>query len=586
VTLRNRLILVFLALTLGATSLAGALAYRSAVDSVKAVARRTVGILAQDRRQALVQRLQRQHRRAEHFLHETPVCTRLPLDAAACRKAVRAFAVEEELLAVEVVEGERAVVSIRTASDSSATSHPALFTGIPVVRAGQLARFALDTAGFAYYDIAIPGKVDIGGATPDLRARTADWLLLRYALRAQDPLFGTGSALGQGGESFLADATGHPLTPLRYPLGPGSNGVISSAPMHDCLAGHDGEVVDADYRGTLIIHGYRFVPEIGGGCIMAHVSERESTAPVLEIRNRLLSIGLLLALIAIAVSIFLARDIAAPLTQLVRRAEAVTRGDEPERMVEDGVPEVRALSRAFATMTDAIAKRTDEREFALAARARFYHAMSHELRTPLNAIVGYLDLLRSDIYGVLPAPAHEAIGRTQRASYLLRDLIDDVLDLAKIEAGRIDVRREPVRLAALLDDLRATLEPLAATAGVTLVRDCAEDFMLDTDARRARQILLNLVSNAIKFGPDAPVVVRCHRAADGAAIVDVIDHGPGIAPADQDRIFDEYVQLPAERSMGTGLGLAISRRLAVALGGSLAVESVAGQGATFRLRLP
>jgi signal transduction histidine kinase len=483
------------------------------------------------------------------------------------------------------VEGGRAVVSIRTARDSSATSHPAVFDDIPVVRAGQLARFALDTAGFAFYDIAIPGEAAIVGASPHVRARTADWLLLRYALRVQDPLFSTGSALGQGGESFLADAAGHPLTPLRYPLLP-RTGVISSAPMHDCLAGHDGEVVDADYRGTVIIHGYRFVPEIGGGCIMAHVSERESTAPVLEIRNRLLSIGLLLALIAIGISILLARDIAAPLTRLVRSAEAVTRGDEPEQMVEDGVPEVRALSRAFATMTDAIAKRTEEREFALAARARFYHAMSHELRTPLNAIVGYLDLLRSDIYGALPAPAYEAIGRAQRASYLLRDLIDDVLDLAKIEAGRIDLRHEPVWLAALLDDLRATLEPLAATAGVTLLRDCDEDFMLDTDARRVRQILLNLVSNAIKFGPGAPVVVRCHRDTDGVAIVEVIDHGPGIAPADQGRIFDEYVQLPAERPTGTGLGLAISRRLAVALGGSLAVESVAGEGATFRLRLP
>ena len=586
VTLRNRLILVFLVLTLGATGLADWLAYRSAVESVNAVARRTAGILAQDRREALVQRLERQHRRAEHFLRENPVCTRLPLDVGGCATAVRSFAVEEELLAVEVVEGGRAVVSIRTTMDSSVARHPALFADIPVLGAGQLARFAIDPAGFAYYDLAIPGEADIRGPDPVRRARTADWLLLRYALQPEDPLFFAGNTLGDAGESFLADATGRPLTPLRFSMAPGDGGVIATAPMRDCLAGHDGEALGEDYRGIAMIHGYRAVPAIGGGCIMTYISERQAMAPVVDIRHRLLTVGVVLALLAIVISVLLARDIAAPLTALVRSADAVARGEHPAPLPEDGVPEVRTLASAFAMMTDAIARRTEEREFALAARARFYHAMSHELRTPLNAVVGYLDLLRSDVYGTLPPPAHEALTRTQRAAWLLRDLINDVLDLAKIEAGKIDMQLEPVRLGALLDDLRATLEPVAAAAGIALQKECADDFLIQTDRRRVTQILLNLISNAIKFGPNAPVVVRCRREADGSACIEVVDQGVGIAPDDQARIFDEYVQLQEGRHTGTGLGLAISRRLAEALGGSLTVHSMPGEGATFSLRLP
>jgi signal transduction histidine kinase len=163
-----------------------------------------------------------------------------------------------------------------------------------------------------------------------------------------------------------------------------------------------------------------------------------------------------------------------------------------------------------------------------------------------------------------------------------------VLDLAKIEAGKIEVRRTRVEVGALLEDLLATLQPVAAASRMSLHLRCAAPVVVDSDARLVRQIVLNLVSNAIKFGAPAPVTIACLAMDEGPmrVAIEVADGGPGIAPENQERIFEEYVQLQGGKHSGTGLGLAISRRLAQALGGTLAVESAIGRGTTFRLALP
>ncbi len=580
-TLRARLILVFLTLTLGTTALVGTLAYSAAQRGVRDTALRVVSIIAHDRHTALVQRLNRQLRRGTRFMAQTPACTRIPLDRAACDRAVHAFAVEEQLIAAAVVDSGRVVVRVTTATNDAIVGHPALLEVIPLLQPGQLARFALDAANFAYYDVAAP--VPVRGED------RADLLLLRYALPPDEPLFSAGIDLGVAGETFLADAAGHPLTRLRFPMTVDSAGAITAAPMRDCLRGRSGEAVGNDYRDARIIHGYEYVPEIGGGCVMAHMDQDEAERPVTAIRERLAALGVVLALCAIVVSIVLARQIAGPLTALVESADAVARGErDVVPAVDDGVPEVRTLARALGSMTAAVQRRTEEREAALASRARFYHAMNHELRTPLNAIVGYLDLLLAGIFGPLPAPAHDALVRSQRATNHLRELINDVLDLAKIEAGKIEIHRTRVDVGALMEDVLATLQPVAAASAVSLHLHCPAAVLADSDTRLVRQIVLNLVSNAIKFGAPNPVTVDCRALESGPmrVAIDVTDEGPGIAPEDQERIFEEYVQLQGGKHTGTGLGLAISRRLAHALGGMLEVDSTPGRGTVFRLLLP
>ncbi len=239
-------------------------------------------------------------------------------------------------------------------------------------------------------------------------------------------------------------------------------------------------------------------------------------------------------------------------------------------------------------VNDELAERQAELERAMAARSRFYASMSHELRTPINAVLGYSTLLLENIYGQLNEKQAEGITRTHKAAKHLLELVNDVLDLSKIEAGKIDLRLQPVMLPSLVEDLFVTVRPLADQYGSSLaIEHEGPSMKIISDPRRVRQILLNLLSNAIKFGQGKPIRVRSMPQPDGGVILEVIDQGEGIALADREKIFDEFVQLgKTQLTEGTGLGLPISRRLAEMLQGSLVIESEPGEGSTFRLVLP
>jgi signal transduction histidine kinase len=214
--------------------------------------------------------------------------------------------------------------------------------------------------------------------------------------------------------------------------------------------------------------------------------------------------------------------------------------------------------------------------------------MSHELRTPINAVLGYSTLLLENIYGPLNEKQTEGIQRTQRAAKHLLELVNDVLDLSKIEAGKIDLRLQPVAFPGIVEELFITVRPLADKYGTKLsLEHTSSPVTIVSDPRRVRQILLNLLSNAIKFGGAKPIRVHVERTEDEGVTVAVVDQGDGIPPDDQDRIFQEFVQLgKTQLQEGTGLGLPISRRLAELLHGSLTLDSQVGKGSTFQLTLP
>ncbi len=250
-----------------------------------------------------------------------------------------------------------------------------------------------------------------------------------------------------------------------------------------------------------------------------------------------------------------------------------------------------SLARAMQdlkALNNELAERQMELERAMAARSRFYASMSHELRTPINAVLGYSTLLLENIYGPLNEKQTEGITRTHKAAKHLLELVNDVLDLSKIEAGKIDLRLQPVTFPQLIDDLFVTVRPLADQYGSPLaLHHDGEAVKVVSDPRRLRQILLNLLSNAIKFGRGRPINVHSGAMPDGGVVIEVRDEGEGIAAVDLERIFDEFVQLgKTQLTEGTGLGLPISRRLAEMLRGKLEVESEPGVGSTFRLSLP
>jgi PAS domain S-box-containing protein len=270
----------------------------------------------------------------------------------------------------------------------------------------------------------------------------------------------------------------------------------------------------------------------------------------------------------------------------------IVRDISERRRAEQALKEqAESLARAMTELkglNDELGERQAELERAMAARSRFYASMSHELRTPINAVLGYSTLLLENIYGPLNEKQAEGITRTHKAAKHLLELVNDVLDLSKIEAGKIDLRLQPVHFPQLIDDLFVTVRPLADQYGSPLALEHeGGPLKVVSDPRRLRQILLNLLSNAIKFGRGKPIQVHSKPTPDGGIVVEVRDEGEGIAAADLEKIFDEFVQLgKTQLTEGTGLGLPISRRLAEMLQGTLEVESEVGAGSVFRLTLP
>jgi PAS domain S-box-containing protein len=267
------------------------------------------------------------------------------------------------------------------------------------------------------------------------------------------------------------------------------------------------------------------------------------------------------------------------ISEHVEREEALQR--QTQSLADSG--------KELKQLNEELHRRQFELERAMTARSRFYASMSHELRTPINAVLGYSTLLLERIYGPLSDKQAEGIERTQKAARHLLELVNDVLDLSKIEAGKIDLRLQPVEFPGVIEDLMVTVRPLADEHGTALTLEAEDDepIKVISDPRRLRQILLNLLSNAIKFGRGRPISIRCSAGDDGGAVIAVTDHGDGISDEDQERIFQEFVQLgKTQLQNGTGLGLPISRRLAELLRGSLTVKSTLGEGSTFYLRLP
>ena len=266
--------------------------------------------------------------------------------------------------------------------------------------------------------------------------------------------------------------------------------------------------------------------------------------------------------------------------------ESQTRELELEHRTSLLETEARSAAK-LSQLNDELHRRQVALEQAMGARNRFYASMSHELRTPINAVIGYSTLMLDNIYGPLNAKQKEGLQRTLKAARHLLELVNDVLDLSKIEAGKIELSLQPVMFPSLIEDLFVTVRPLADEYGSSLSLDMeGEPFNIVSDPRRVRQILLNLLSNAIKFGEGKPIRVVCKHCENKGVEIEVVDEGVGIAKDDISRIFEEFVQVSESKQPGTGLGLPISRRLAQLLDGSLTVHSVPGQGSAFRLTLP
>jgi signal transduction histidine kinase len=217
--------------------------------------------------------------------------------------------------------------------------------------------------------------------------------------------------------------------------------------------------------------------------------------------------------------------------------------------------------------------------------------MSHEFRTPLNAMLGYTSMLLQGVGGELDPSAKRQLSRIESNGRHLLTIINEILDISRIEAGRMPLQMSTFRIPELVAEVRSELEPIILRSKLTVMTDLPRDLKpIASDRQKVKQILLNLLSNALKFTHEGQVIIRAQRLPKERALaLSVVDTGIGVAAADQERIFEDFRQLdnsPTRAYGGTGLGLSICRRLAQMLGGRIAVQSEVGKGSTFTLTLP
>jgi signal transduction histidine kinase len=273
----------------------------------------------------------------------------------------------------------------------------------------------------------------------------------------------------------------------------------------------------------------------------------------------------------------------------------VVRRREPGAFDEEVVHlmETFAAQSVLAIQNAKLFREVEEQSRALEAASRhkseFLANMSHELRTPLNSVLGFAELLVDGIYGDLPDKAKATLERVQANGRHLLGLINDVLDLSKIEAGQLTLTLDDYSVAQIVRSTVTAVEPLARAKGLTLTAIVADNLPIGRgDERRLTQVLLNLTGNAVKFTDTGTVEITAQAVGESFQI-GVKDTGPGIATKDHALIFEEFRQVDSSSTRqkgGTGLGLAISKRIIEMHGGTISVESELGSGSTFTLRVP
>jgi two-component system OmpR family sensor kinase/two-component system sensor histidine kinase BaeS len=294
-----------------------------------------------------------------------------------------------------------------------------------------------------------------------------------------------------------------------------------------------------------------------------------------EVNRSLLWAGLAAGLVALVLGLLLARQLTAPLRALIQAAHRLAGGDVPQVAVRSG-DEIGELGQAFNQMARSLARQETLRRNLMAD-------IAHELRTPLTVIRGDLEALLDGVF----APTPEALASLQEEALLLARLIDDLRALAQAEAGQLRLEREPANLADLLHSVVAGFDLQAKHQGQDLVLDVPADLpAVAVDPQRMRQVVANLVSNALRHAPQSGRVLVSAWQQAAEVGISVVDDGPGIPPEDLAHVFDRFWRGQGRRTEGSGLGLAIARELVRAHGGRIWVESQLGRGSAFHVALP
>ena len=420
--------------------------------------------------------------------------------------------------------------------------------------------------------------------------------------------------VGERGHAYVVDAQGrliaHPDISLVLRNTDMSRLAQVSAAQTATGGGASERVQESeDIGGRKVLTAYAPVAPLGW-LVFVELPVAEAYAPLYAALERLALVLLAALGFAVLAGMFLAGRMVGPIQALRAGAERIgggdlsqqiriKTGDELEALADQFNVMAGRLKESYAGLEQKVEERTREveeksRQLELASqhKSQFLSSMSHELRTPLNAIIGLTEMMVTNAARFGTEKAAEPLRRVHRAGSHLLGLINQVLDLSKIEAGKLELSPDWVNLTPLINEVVDTARPLAEQNNNRLVVKCQENLgSLTVDPMRLRQILLNLLSNACKFTKQGEVTLLARKLVNAGNWIEfaVSDTGIGMTPEQQAKLFEEFTQADSSTARqygGTGLGLAITRKLARMMGGDVTLMSEAGKGSTFTVRLP
>ena len=469
------------------------------------------------------------------------------------------------------------------------------------------------------------GVAPFVAVTVSRQETTIGFALFRIGREALERVASERQELGETGETLVAAPSGNDFVlvarrhagqdddkAVRLPLASETEGEIPSA-----LAGIGTLAATRDYRGHDVLAASHALPSLKWA-ISVKLDKREAYAPALRQSAVFVVLWVVLVGFVATLAVRMSRSISRPVEDLTGIVRKISAGDLRQRVPTEAEDEVGELARAIGKMTadlkrtqdsteETVKTRTtelaktledlkqakDAAEAANRTKSAFLASMSHELRTPLNAVIGYSEMLEEDAEDGGWSELIPDLKKIHAAGKHLLGLINDILDLSKIEADKMELYLETFSVPQVVRDVASTVQPLADKNGNALRFNCPENVgVMKADLTRVRQILFNLLSNSCKFTEKGTITLDVERRRDEMhdwVIFRVVDSGIGMSPEQLGKLFQAFTQADASTTRkygGTGLGLAITRRLARMMGGDVTVFSESGRGTTFTVQLP
>ena len=490
-----------------------------------------------------------------------------------------------------------------------------------------------------FYKSPRTGNTEITFATPlvDEQNKRIGAISITLALQQIDELIRKQTSLGKSGETYLIGrletknafiASDHAEL-KKYPQG------ITSLGIEQAIAGTDGIGLYQNYAGIPVIGVYRWLDQ-HNLALLTEISQQEAFAPAQQLAQHILLIGFSFAGLLLIGVWLLSRQIVQPILAITQAATRLANGDLSDRVAVDSQDEIGTLANSFNKMakqlqesfaalektnetleiqvdkrtialqrlaeqleqrvaerTQSLTQAMEKADSANKAKSEFLANMSHELRTPLNAIIGYSEILIEEVEDLEPQDFIPDLQKICGSAKNLLGLINDVLDLSKIEAGRMEIYAETFDVNSLVEEVLGTIKPLIAKNHNHIIVHCDSEIgLMYADLTKVRQSLLNLLSNAAKFTTNGTISfsVSLYESAQQPWIrFQVKDSGIGMTTPQIDKLFQAFTQADTSTTRkygGTGLGLTITQKFCQMMGGDIRVESEFGKGSNFIIELP